>query len=78
MADETLYAVLLLSGYETITCTSEKLIGWVAHVSGAATLLIHRGEESFERPFASKNVLLCTAQHCFIPQSNLHANCSNL
>jgi Fungal Zn(2)-Cys(6) binuclear cluster domain len=54
MADETLYAVLLLSGYETITCTSEKLIGWAAHVSGAATLLIHRGKESFERPFASR------------------------
>lgn len=54
VADETLYAVLLLSGYETITCTSEKLIGWAAHVSGAAALLAHRGEESLERPFASR------------------------
>ena len=54
IADETLYAVLLLCGYETITCGSKLLAGWTAHVSGVAAMLIYRSKQSLTRPFASK------------------------
>ncbi|KAE9363957.1 hypothetical protein N431DRAFT_550626 [Stipitochalara longipes BDJ] len=51
-SDDTLYAVLLLSGYETITFDSEALFGWGTHIDGAASLLRSRGIENFSTPFA--------------------------
>jgi hypothetical protein len=54
IADEMLYAVLLLCGYETITCGSKMLAGWTAHVSGVAAMLIYRSKQSLTQPFTSK------------------------
>ncbi|KAE8441830.1 hypothetical protein EG329_004283 [Mollisiaceae sp. DMI_Dod_QoI] len=51
-SDETLYAVLLLTGYETITFDSEALSAWGSHVDGAAALMRNRGKENFCTPFA--------------------------
>ncbi|PVH79815.1 C6 zinc finger protein [Cadophora sp. DSE1049] len=51
-SDETLYTVLLLSGYETITFNSEALPAWGTHVDGAAALVKNRGTENFSTPFA--------------------------
>ncbi|KAH7377995.1 C6 zinc finger protein [Cadophora sp. MPI-SDFR-AT-0126] len=51
-SDETLYAVLLLSGYETITFNSEALSAWGTHVDGAAALVKNRGGKNFSTPFA--------------------------
>ncbi|KAG4428902.1 hypothetical protein IFR05_015616 [Cadophora sp. M221] len=51
-SDETLYAVLLLSGYETITFNSEALRAWGTHIDGAAALVKDRGRENFSTPLA--------------------------
>lgn len=71
VADETLYAVLLLSGYETITCSSDQQRGWATHVKGVASLLSHRGSDSLKRPlgfklynFARRSIILYHIQSC--------------
>lgn len=67
-ADETLYAALLLSGYETTT-DSEKTEGWAAHVRGTAALLAYRGKQSIKGPlstrmlyFARRSIILYQVQ----------------
>ena len=69
VADETLYAVLLLCGYETITCDSDKLTGWTAHVRGAAALLVHRSRQRSMGGFGAKlyqfarrSIIMCHMQ----------------
>ncbi|KAF8860355.1 C6 zinc finger protein [Acephala macrosclerotiorum] len=51
-SDETLYTVLLLSGYETITFDSEALSAWGTHIDGATALIRNRGRKNFFTPFA--------------------------
>ncbi|KAL5319376.1 hypothetical protein ACEPPN_012427 [Leptodophora sp. 'Broadleaf-Isolate-01'] len=51
-SDETLYSVLLLSGYETIAFNPEALPAWGTHVDGAAALVKNRGSENFSTPLA--------------------------
>lgn len=67
--DETLYAVLLLCGYETITCESHELTGWAAHVKGTAALLSHRSKWPSTSDFSSKllryarrSIIMCQIQ----------------
>lgn len=47
--DSTLFSVMILSIYETITgCDSRSLTAWAKHVNGAAALVKLRGREQFE------------------------------
>ena len=69
--DETLYAVLLLCGYETITCGSANLGGWAAHVKGAAALLVQREKHELTQSFtlglyhfARRSIILYYIQSC--------------
>ncbi|RDW57460.1 hypothetical protein BP6252_13798 [Coleophoma cylindrospora] len=46
--DSTLFAVMVLGLFETITCSSDKsLEAWKYHINGAANLLMHRGTAQF-------------------------------
>ncbi|KAF3765420.1 hypothetical protein M406DRAFT_255477 [Cryphonectria parasitica EP155] len=46
--DSTLFAVLVLGLFETITCAgSASLEAWAHHINGAASLLVHRGTAQF-------------------------------
>ncbi|KAH8592851.1 C6 zinc finger protein [Bisporella sp. PMI_857] len=51
-SDATLYTVLLLSGYETVTFNSEALSAWGTHIDGAGALIRNRGKENVCTPFA--------------------------
>ncbi|KAH7310062.1 C6 zinc finger protein [Rhexocercosporidium sp. MPI-PUGE-AT-0058] len=51
-SDETLYAVLLLCGYETITFNPEALPAWGTHVDGAMALVQKRGNQNFSTPLS--------------------------
>ncbi|PQE06859.1 c6 zinc finger protein [Rutstroemia sp. NJR-2017a WRK4] len=51
-SDETLYAILLLSGYETMIFSSGTPAAWGTHVGGVTALLKHRGSENFRTPFS--------------------------
>ncbi|VUC36783.1 unnamed protein product [Clonostachys rosea] len=70
-ADETLYAVLLLCGYETITCEITSPSAWDTHVSGGAALIQHRGSSLLESEltqglfcFVRKSIVLSHMQAC--------------
>lgn len=70
-SDDTLYAILLLSGYETITGDSMRISGWASHKQGAATLLAQRDIRDFLHPFsfvlyhfAHRSVMLHHIQRC--------------
>lgn len=46
--DSTIFAVMILGLFETITCSSnESLDAWKHHLNGVASLLIHRGTAQF-------------------------------
>ncbi|KAF2188032.1 C6 zinc finger protein [Zopfia rhizophila CBS 207.26] len=51
--DQTLYAVLLLSGQETITCEVGTPLAYGTHIDGAATLIRHRGMEQLHEQLSS-------------------------
>lgn len=47
--DSTLFAVLILSVFETVTgSTQQSLMAWAKHINGAATLIKFRGENQFK------------------------------
>ncbi|KAK0383737.1 hypothetical protein NLU13_9648 [Sarocladium strictum] len=47
--DSTIFAVMVLGLFETITCSnSESLEAWTHHINGAANLLMHRGKAQFQ------------------------------
>ncbi|KAI9739879.1 MAG: hypothetical protein M1818_004935 [Claussenomyces sp. TS43310] len=46
--DSTIFAVMVLGLFETITCSSnESMEAWKHHINGAANLLMHRGTAQF-------------------------------
>ncbi|KAH6874444.1 hypothetical protein B0T10DRAFT_586429 [Thelonectria olida] len=69
--DETLYAILLLCGYETILQNQNTPPAWGAHVDGAAALVKFRGTSEVHTPlsrsmfsFVRKSVVLGHMQIC--------------
>ncbi|CAH0046140.1 unnamed protein product [Clonostachys solani] len=69
--DETLYAVLLLCGYETITRETTLRSAWDTHVSGGAALVQYRGSGLLQSQlaqglfcFVRKSVVLSHIQAC--------------
>ncbi|KAK7212193.1 hypothetical protein V2G26_019371 [Clonostachys chloroleuca] len=70
-ADETLYAVLLLCGYETITQEATLRSAWDTHVSGGAALVQYRGSNMLQSQlaqglfcFVRKSIVLSQMQAC--------------
>ncbi|KAL2067745.1 hypothetical protein VTL71DRAFT_15841 [Oculimacula yallundae] len=51
-SDETLYAALLLEGYETMTFNQKALPAWGTHVDGSMALVKNRGSENFSTPLS--------------------------
>ncbi|CAH0042451.1 unnamed protein product [Clonostachys rhizophaga] len=69
--DETLYAVLLLCGYETITRETTLRSAWDTHVSGGAALVQYRGSNMLQSQlaqslfcFVRKSIVLSQMQAC--------------
>ncbi|CZT05538.1 uncharacterized protein RCO7_08444 [Rhynchosporium graminicola] len=67
--DETLYAALLLEGYETTAFNQEALPAWGTHVDGVTALIKNRGRENFNGPmscmmflFARRSAILSQIQ----------------
>ncbi|KAK0115894.1 hypothetical protein ONS95_012940 [Cadophora gregata] len=83
-SDETLYTVLLVSGYETITFNSEALPAWGTHIDGATALVKNRGSENFRTPlacmmflFIRRNAAQSHVQTC-TPVDPIFETCSEL
>lgn len=56
--DSTLFAVMILGIYETITGSNERsLAAWTEHINGAATLVKLRGRDQFKTP-AGKSMFM--------------------